>query len=76
MHKVKATIGSEVNSCLRSCLSHNLRTKANLMKLHRKIKHDPRSRSQSGVKDQFIGPLGHLLHTVLCIIFFSANRVP
>ena len=38
--KVKATIGSNVKLHLKLCLSHNLKTtEANLMKLHRKIKH-------------------------------------
>ena len=41
--KVKATIGPEVKSCLKLCLSYNLKvTEANLMKLHRKIKHNER----------------------------------
>ena len=39
--KVKAAIGSKVKTCLKTYLSHNLKaTEANLMKLHRKIKHN------------------------------------
>ena len=39
--KVKATIRSEFKLCLKSCLSYNSKTtQANLMKLHRKIKHN------------------------------------
>ena len=38
---VKATVGSNVKSYLKLCLSHNLKTlEANLMKLHRKRKHN------------------------------------
>ena len=41
MPKVKATIVSKVKLCLKSCLSNNLKnTEANLMKFHRKIKHN------------------------------------
>ena len=38
MPKVKATIVSKVKLCLNSCCSYT--TEANLMKLHRKIKHN------------------------------------
>ena len=38
MPKVKVTIRSEVKLCLKLCCS--LTTEANLMKLHRKIKHN------------------------------------
>ena len=38
MPKVKVTVGSEVKLCLNSCCSYT--TKANLIKLHRKIKHN------------------------------------
>ena len=38
MPKVKVTIRSEVELCLKLCCS--LTTEANLMKLHRKIKHN------------------------------------
>ena len=38
MPKVKVTIGSDVKLCLKSCFSYT--TEANLMKLHRKIKHN------------------------------------
>ena len=38
MPKVKVTIMSEVKLCLKLCCS--LTTEANLMKLHRKIKHN------------------------------------
>ena len=38
MPKVKVTIGSEVKLCLNSCCSYT--TEANLIKLHRKIKHN------------------------------------
>ena len=38
--KVKVTIGSEFELCLKLCLSNNSKTtQANLMKLHRKIRH-------------------------------------
>ena len=41
MPKVKGTIRIEVQLCLKSCLINNLKTiQANLMKLHRKIKHN------------------------------------
>ena len=41
MPKVKTTIGSKVELCRKLCLSNNLKnTEANLMKLHRKIKHN------------------------------------
>ena len=38
MHKVKVTIRSEVKLCLNLCCSYA--TEANLIKLHRKIKHN------------------------------------
>ena len=38
MPKVKVTIRSEVKLCLNSCCSYT--SKANLIKLHRKIKHN------------------------------------
>ena len=38
MLKVKVTIGSKVKLCLNSCCSYT--TEANLIKLHRKIKHN------------------------------------
>ena len=38
MPKVKVTIGSKVRFCLNSCCSYS--TEANLIKLHRKIKHN------------------------------------
>ena len=38
MPKIKVTIGSEVKLCLNSCCSYT--TEANLIKLHRKIKHN------------------------------------
>ena len=38
MPKVKVTVGSEVKLCLNSCCSYT--TEANLIKLHRKIKHN------------------------------------
>ena len=38
MPKVKVAIGSEVKLCLNSC--HSYTTEANLIKLHRKIKHN------------------------------------
>ena len=38
MPKVKITIGSKVKLCRSSCCSYT--TEANLMKLHRKIKHN------------------------------------
>ena len=38
MPKVKVTIGSKVKLCLNSCCSYT--TGANLIKLHRKIKHN------------------------------------
>ena len=38
MPKVKVTIGSKVKLCLTSFCSHT--TEANLIKLHRKIKHN------------------------------------
>ena len=40
MPKVKVTIGSKVKLCLNSCCSYT--TEANLIKLHRKIKHNER----------------------------------
>ena len=41
MPKVKVLIRSEVKLCLKSCLSDNSKTTgANLMKLHRKLKHN------------------------------------
>ena len=41
--KVSVTIRSEFKLCLKSCLSNNSKTtEANLMKLHRKIKHNGR----------------------------------
>ena len=41
MRKVRVTIMSEFKLCLKSCLSNNSKTtRANLMKLHRKIKHN------------------------------------
>ena len=40
-HKDKVIIRSEFKLCLKSCLSYNSKTtQANLMKLHRKIKHN------------------------------------
>ena len=58
MPKVKFTIGSEVKLCLNFCCSYT--TKANLIKLCRKIKHNekvchtlrPRSRLQSGQRSK------------------------
>ena len=38
MPKVKVTIGSKAKLCLNSCCSYT--TEANLIKLHRKIKHN------------------------------------
>ena len=38
MPKVMVTIGSKVKLCLNSCCSYT--TEANLIKLHRKIKHN------------------------------------
>ena len=38
MPKIKVTIGSKVKLCLTSCCSYT--TEANLIKLHRKIKHN------------------------------------
>ena len=38
MPKVKVTIGSEVKLCLNSCCSYT--TEANLIQLHRKMKHN------------------------------------
>ena len=38
MPKVKVTMGSKVKLCLKPCCSYT--TEANLMKLHRKIKHN------------------------------------
>ena len=38
MPKVKVTVGSEVKLCLNLCCSYT--TEANLIKLHRKIKHN------------------------------------
>ena len=38
MPKVKVTIGSKVKLCLNSCCTYT--SKANLIKLHRKIKHN------------------------------------
>ena len=38
MPKVKVTSGSEVKLCLKSCCSYT--SEANLIKLHRKLKHN------------------------------------
>ena len=38
MPKIKVTIGSEIKLCLKLCCSYT--TEANLIKLHRKIKHN------------------------------------
>ena len=67
MPKAKATFGSEVELCPKMCLSNNLHTtEANLMKVHRKVKHNEKvsctqvryplskSRPQSGVRGQVI----------------------
>ena len=57
--KVKATIGSEVKSCLKWCLSHNVKTtEASFVKFNRNIKHNKKvcimqkSKSLPGVKDE------------------------
>ena len=38
--KFKAKIRTEVEFCLKTCLSNRLFPEANLMKLHKKIKHN------------------------------------
>ena len=57
MPKVKVTIGSEVRLCLKLCCSQT--TEANLIKLHRKIKHSEKKVSHTHEKGSYAHGQGH-----------------